>query len=180
MRRGIPLVVAAGVMILAGLARADDPVSIGEVIADPDAYHFRTIPLQGTVRKVTPLPPYSPGQGATCYGAYTFTLEDETGSIEISVLGICGKPLLRKPEVTDGEVILLAAQILSPNRLTSTTKGEVKRLRAIANSITHLSPVVAPSENSEPNQPNQIDETDKPDGDGKPGEDSKPAGDSGY
>lgn len=164
-------------MILAGLACADEPVSIGEVIADPDAYHFRSISLQGAVRQVTPLPPYSPGQDTTCYGAYTFTLEDETGSIEISVLGICGKPLLRKPEVNDGEVILLAAQILSPNRLTSTTKGEVKRLRAVANSITHLSPVVAPPENS---APNQTEETAKPEGDGKPGEDSKPAGDSGY
>lgn len=164
-------------IILAGLARADGPVSIGEVTADPDAYHFRIIPLQGTVRQVTPLPPYSPGQDTTCYGAYTFTLEDETGSIEISVLGICGKPMLRKPEVNDGEVILLAAQILSPNRLTSTSKGEVKRLRAIANSITHLSPVGAPPENS---SPNQTDETAKPEGDGRPGEDSKPAGDSGY
>ena len=180
MRRALPFVVAVGVMILAGLARADEPVSIGEVIADPDAYHFRIIPLQGTVRQVAPLPPYSPGKDTTCYGAYTFTLEDETGSIEISVLGLCGKPVLRKPAVNDGESILLAAQILSPNRLTSTTKGEVKRLRAIANSITHLSPVVAPSENSEPNQPNQIEETAKPEGDGKPGEDSKPAGDSGY
>lgn len=177
MRRLLPLVVAVSVMILAGLARADEPVSIGEVVADPDAYHFRTIPLQGTVRQVTPLPPYSPGQDTTCYGAYTFTLEDETGSIEISVLGICGKPLLRKPEVNDGEGILLAVQILSPNRLTSKTKGEVKRLRAIANSITHLSPAVAPLENS---VPNQTEETAKPEGDGKPGEDSKPAGDSGY
>ena len=177
MRRVIPLVVATGVMILAGLAYADEPVSIGEVIADPDAYHFRTIPLQGAVRQVTPLPPYSPGQGATCYGAYSFTLEDETGSIEISVLGICGKPLLRKPEVTDGEVILLAAQILSPNRLTSTTKGEVKRLRAIANSITHLSPVVAPPEDS---ASNQTEETVRPDGEQPPPTDRAPAGDSGY
>jgi hypothetical protein len=164
-------------MIVAGPARADEPVPIGEVIADPDAYHFRTIPLQGTVRQVTQLPPYSPGQDTTCYGAYTFMLEDETGSIEISVLGICGKPLLRKPEVNDGEGILLAAQILSPNRLTSRSKGEVKRLRAIANSITHLSPVVAPAEDS---ASNQTDETAKPEGDGKSGEDRKPVGDGGY
>ena len=164
-------------MTLAGFARADEPVSIGEVIADPDSYHFRTIPLQGTVRQVTSLPPYSPGQDTTCYGAYTFMLEDGTGSIEISVLGICGKPLLRKPEVSDGEVILLAARILSPNRLISRSKGEVKQLRAIANSITHLSPVAAPPENS---AQNQAEETAKPEGDGKPVEDGKPAGDSGY
>lgn len=177
MRSMLCLVVAVGALACAGLASADEPVPIGEVVADPDAYHFRTIPLQGTVRKVTPLPPYSPGQGATCYGAYSFTLEDETGSIEISVLGICGTPVLRKPEVNDGEGILLAAQILSPSRLTSKSKGEVKRLRAIANSITHLSPVVAPPENSSPDQMEKIA---KPEGDGKPGEDGKPAGDSGY
>jgi hypothetical protein len=167
-------------MILAGLALANEPVSIGEVIADPDAYHFRIIPLQGTVRQVTPLPPYSPGQNTMCYGAYTFTLEDGTGSIEVSVVGICGKPVLRKPEVNNGESILLAAQILSPNRLTSATKGEVKRLRAMANSITHLYPVVAPPENSEPNQPNQIEETAKPEGEQPPAPDRTPAGDSGY
>jgi len=171
MRRMLCLVVAVCALACAGLARADEPVSIGEVIADPDAYHFRTIPLQGTVRQVTPLPPYSPGQDMTCYGAYTFTLEDETGSIEISVLGICGTPVLRKPEVVEGEAIRLTAQILSPNRLTSRSKGEVKRLRTIANSITHLSPVVPPPEHS---APDQMEETAKPEGDGKP------AGDSGY
>jgi len=171
MRRMLCLVVAVSALACAGFARADEPVPIGEVIADPDAYHFRIIPLQGTVRQVTPLPPYSPGQDTTCYGAYTFTLENETGSIEISVLGICGTPVLRKPEVNDGEVVMLAAQILSPNRLTSRSKGEVKRLRAIANSITHLSPVVPLPENS---SPDQMEETAKPEGDGKP------AGDSGY
>jgi hypothetical protein len=171
------LVIAAVLLAPGGLALADEPVPIGEVVADPDAYHFRLVPLQGTVRKVAPLPPYTPGPDTTCYGAYTFTLEDDTGSIEISVLGICGKPILRKPEVNDGEVILLTAQILSPNNLTSAFKGEVKRLRAVANSITHLAPVVAPTESP---APNQAEETAKPEGDGKPGEDGTPAGDSGY
>ena len=171
MRIPAGLVIAAVLLVPGGLVCAGEPVPIGEVTSDPDAYHFRIVPLQGTVRQVSPLPPYTLGPDTICYGAYTFTLEDDTGSIEISVLGICGKPLLRKPEVNDGEVILLAAQILSPNRLTSTSKGEVKRLRAIANSITHLSPVVAPPESS---SPNQTDETVKPEGDGKP------AGDSGY
>jgi hypothetical protein len=169
MRRTLCLVVAVGLLVFAGPARADEPVSISEVVSDPDAYHFRIIPLQGTVRQVTPLPPYSPGQDTTCYGAYTFTLEDETGSIEISVLGICGTPLIRTPDVRDGEPIRLMAQILSPNRLTSTSKGEVKRLRALANSITHLSPVVAPPEDS---VPGQIDETAKPEGSDKPEKDS--------
>lgn len=169
MRRIPCLIVAVGLLACARVAFADDPVPIGEVVADPDAHHFRILPLQGTVRQVTPLPPYSPSQDTTCYGAYAFTLEDETGSIEVSVLGICGKPLLRKPEVLDGEAILLTAQILSPNRLTSSKKGEEKKLRALANSITHLSPVVAPPEDS---VPGQIDETAKPEGSDKAEKDS--------
>jgi hypothetical protein len=177
MRIPAGLVIAAVLLATGSLARADEPVPIGEVVADPDAYHFRLVPLQGTVRQVSPLPPYTPGSDTICYGAYTFTLEDDTGSIEISVLGICGRPVLRKPEVNDGEVILLTAQILSPNHLTSASKGEVKRLRAVANSIEHISPVVQPAEESAPNQPG---ETAKPEEDGKPGEDGKPAGDSGY
>lgn len=162
------LAIVVGLFALAGLALADEPIPIGEVVADPDAYHFRIVPLQGTVRKVAPLPPYTPGPDTTCYGAYTFTLEDDTGTIEISVLGICGRPILRNPEVTDGDVILLLAQILSPNRLTSASKGEVKRLRAVANSIERIPPVVPPAEES---APNQSEETVKPGGHGKTGKD---------
>ena len=177
MRIPAGLVIVAVLLAPGGLVRAGEPVPIGEVVADPDAYHFRLVPLQGTARRVSPLPPYTPGPDTICYGAYTFTLEDETGSIEISVLGICGQPVLRKPEVNDGEVILLTAQILSPNHLTSASKGEVKRLRAVANSITRIPPTGSPAEES---APNQTEETAKPESDGRPGEDSKPAGDSGY
>ena len=169
--RAIMLIAAIGALALAGLLRADDPVPIGEVVADPDAYHFSMVSLQGTVRQVTALPPYSPGSDTTCYGAYTFMLKDETGSMEISVLGICGRPLLRKPEVVEGEKILLVAQILSPSHLTSTSKGEVKKLRAVANSIRHLSPLVAPSEESVPDQPKET---------ATPGGESSPEKDSGY
>jgi len=169
MRAAAPVVVALGLLAATGIAAADDSVSIGEVVADPDAYHFRLVSLQGTVRQVTPLPPYTPGPDTICYGAYTFVLEDETGSIEVNVLGICGNPLPRKPEVADGERILLTAQILSPNRVTSAAKGEVKRLRAMANSITHLSPVEPPAENS---APDQKEETVKPERDGTPAEGS--------
>lgn len=167
--RRLLLIAAIGVMTLAGLARADDPVPIGEVVADPDAYHFRMVPMQGTVRQVTPLPPYSPASETICYGAYTFMLEDETGSMEISVLGICGKPLMRKPEVSEGDVIVLVAQIFSPSHMTSTSKGEAKQLRAVANTIRHLSSAVTPSDGAATDQP---EETAKPEGEGGPEKES--------
>ncbi len=163
------LAVALGLLALGGLARADEPVPIGEVIADPDAYHMRLVLLQGTVRRVTQLPPYSPATDTTCYGAYTFTLEDETGSIEISVLGFCGAPVFRTPEVREDEPILLKAQILSPNRLTSLSKGEVKKLRAMANEIQHILPAGSQPDDS---GSNQTEEPAKPEGDGKPEKDS--------
>jgi hypothetical protein len=168
MRRVVLLVAALGAMAMAGFAAADEPVPIGEVVADPDAYHFRLIALQGTVRQVTPLPPYAPGPDTACYGAYTFVLEDGTGSMEINVLGICGKPVLRKPEVGEGETILLVAQILSPNRVTSASKGEVKRLRAVANTITHLSPAAPQADQP---APGRTEEAAAPEGEGKPEKD---------
>lgn len=166
--RHLLLIVAIGAMTLAGLARADDPVPIREVLADPDTYHFRLVSLQGTVRAVTPLPPYSPGSDTTCYGAYTFVLEDETGSMQINVLGICGRPFLRKPEVVEGEGIVLVAQIFSSDRELSATKGEVKKLRAVANSIRHLAPPEAPAEPAATEPP---EETAKPEGEGRPEKD---------
>jgi hypothetical protein len=168
MRRAVLLVAALGVVAVAGFAAADEPVPIGEVIADPDAYHFRLVALQGTVRQVTPLPPYTPGPDTTCYGGYTFLLEDETGSMEVSVLGICGKPVLRKPEVGEGETILLVAQILSPNRVTSAVKGEVKQLRAVANTITRLSPAAPQADQP---APSQTEEAANPEGEDKPEKD---------
>ncbi len=166
--RHLLLLATIGAVTLAGLARADDPVPIREVLADPDAYHFRMVSLQGTVRGVTPLPPYTPGPDTTCYGAYTFVLEDETGSMEISVLGICGRPFMRAPEVVEGESILLVAQIFSSEQELSVAKGPLKKLRAVANSIRHLSPPAAPVEPAATDQP---EEPSRPEGEGKPEKD---------
>lgn len=169
--RHVFLIAAIGAMILSGLARADESVTIGEVVADPDTYHFRMVTLQGTVRQVTPIPPYTTDPDTACYGAYTFMLEDETGSIKISVLGICGRPLIRTPEVTEGETILLVAQIFSPNHMASSSQGDVKRLRAVANTITHLAPAGPPPEEAAPG---------KTQGTEAPAAESRPAPDSTY
>lgn len=171
MGRTLFLLAAVCAMAFAGPSRAEEPVPIGDVAADPDAYHFRLVALQGTVRRIALLPPYTPRPDTTCYGAYTFVLEDATGSIEVSVLGICGQPVLRKPEVEDGETIVLLAQILSPNRLTSAPKGEAKPLRAVANEIRHLSRV---QPLPEPAAPVRADEPATPEAS------EQPSADSGY
>lgn len=146
MRSTVFLFATVCTMACVGPVCAEEPVPIGDVLADPDAYHVRFVVLQGTVRRITMLPPYSAGPGTTCYGAYTFLLEDPTGAIEISVMGICGQPVLRKPEVEEGQTVELVAQILSPNRLTSASKEEVKPLRAVANEIRPLARSEPPAE----------------------------------
>lgn len=169
--RHVVLMAALGAMALSGLARADEPVPIGEVVADPDTYHFRMVSLQGTVRQVTTIPPYKTDPDTACYGAYTFTLEDQTGSMEISVLGICGRPFTRTPEVAEGETILLVAQIFSPNHMASSSQDEVKRLRAVANQITHLPSAGPPPDEAAPGPSHGAD---------APAEASRPAPDGAY
>ena len=81
---------------LTGLVESRELVSIGKVLAQPNTYHLEIIRMQGVVRNVEILMPHDPYQpGDPCYGSYTFRLEDETGSIDVGVLGDrlhCGTP----------------------------------------------------------------------------------------
>ncbi len=86
-------------------------LAVGEILAEPEPFHLKYVTVHGTVTHLTLLAPYSQSSGASCYGAYTFLLEDETGALPVSVLGFCGKPRLREPEVADGDRIVLEAQI---------------------------------------------------------------------
>jgi hypothetical protein len=95
--------------------RADEPVPIQQILEDPQVYHLRHVVLQGTVRDVQPLDPYTLPNGTNCYGAYLFRLEDDSAALSVAVLGICGKPLVRDPEVEDGARVELSATIQAPS-----------------------------------------------------------------
>ena len=128
------------------LALSDEPVVIGEIIADPDLYHLKQVTFQGTVRQVKALDPYVQTSGTTCYGAYTFTLEDDTGSIGVAVLGVCGKPMIKTPDVFDGDRAIVQAQIFAPGHSTNyggsqgrVTVGEdQEKVHAVATAISRL------------------------------------------
>ena len=47
-------------------------------------------------------------------GAYTFTLSDQTGSIHVAVLGICGTPVFRPPPILEGDHVIVQAHIRAP------------------------------------------------------------------
>ena len=100
-------------------ANANESVPIVRIVKEPQSYHLTTVTLEGTVRHVQNLQPYYLADFFMCYGAYRFILDDRTGSIEIGVRGICGTPAMRFPEiiapqVSDGDRILLDAEIHAP------------------------------------------------------------------
>lgn len=94
---------------------AEEPTSIQRILEEPQVYHLRHVTLQGTVRDVQPLDPYTLPNGTNCYGAYLFRLEDDTSTLAVAVLGICGKPLVRDPEVEDGARVEVSATIQAPS-----------------------------------------------------------------
>lgn len=95
---------------------ASEPIPIGTILADPETYHLRIVALRGTVRQVRILEPRDLGDA--CPGAYKFRLEDETGSIEIGVLGLCGKAVVKPLEVSDGDKIFVEARVHAPGHYT--------------------------------------------------------------
>ena len=97
------------------LALAADPITVREILDEPSRFHLRQVTLQGTVRNVQPLDPYTLPAGTTCYGAYLFYLEDDTGSISVAAFGLCGIPTVKDPDVEDGALIELHAIVQAPS-----------------------------------------------------------------
>lgn len=114
LRRSILLGFAGSVLWFAGPVAAE-PIAISDILEFPRDYHLRQVTLQGTVRSVQPLDPYTLPAGTTCYGAYLFYLEDQNASINVAVFGICGVPTIKDPDVEDGERIQLQATIQAPS-----------------------------------------------------------------
>lgn len=101
--------------VIPPLLQAEEPTSIQQILEEPQIYHLRHVTLQGTVRDVQPLEPYTLPNGTNCYGAYLFRLEDDASTLSVAVLGICGKPLVRDPEVEDGDRVEVSATIQAPS-----------------------------------------------------------------
>jgi len=134
---------------LTGIVDSSELVSIGKVLAQPSLYHMQIIRMQGVVRNVEILMPHDPYRpGDPCYGAYTFMLEDETGAIDVGVLGDrlhCGKPgRAAAPEVAAGDRVIVHGRIHAPgeyvDKMTSPLPIHHTNTQAIAIRISHLGP----------------------------------------
>jgi hypothetical protein len=108
------LLTMAGAGILP-LVWAEDPISIQQVLEEARAYHLRHITMHGTARDVRPIAPYTVPNGDNCYGAYLFRLEEDEATIPVAVLGICGSPLVRDPDIEDGDRVEVSATIQAPS-----------------------------------------------------------------
>jgi hypothetical protein len=97
------------------LVWAEEPTNIQQLLDEPRVYHLRHVTLRGVARDVHPLEPYPIANGDNCYGAYLFRLEDDEATISVAVLGICGRPLVRDPEIEDGDRIEVSATIQAPS-----------------------------------------------------------------
>lgn len=95
--------------------RAEEPVPIEQILEDPRIYHLRQVTMLGVARDVQPLDPYKLQNEQVCYGAYLFKLEDDTGVMSVAVLGICDRPLVRDPEIEDGQRVEVSATIQAPS-----------------------------------------------------------------
>ena len=131
---------------LTGIVNSNERVSIGRVLAQPSFYHLKIIQMHGTVRGVKILMPHDPFQlGDPCYGSYTFMLEDETGVIEIDVLGDrahCGtQSRTAVPDVTEGDMVIVQSRIHAPgeyvDKMTSPLPVQHTKTHAIAIRISH-------------------------------------------
>lgn len=94
---------------------AEEVVPIEQILEEPRVYHLRQVTMVGVARDVQPLDPYKLSDDRVCYGAYLFKLEDETSVMPVAVLGICGRPLVRDPEIEDGQRVEVSATIQAPS-----------------------------------------------------------------
>lgn len=131
------------------LALSEEPVTISDIVADPETFHLKQVTIQGVVGRVKELEPYYLPSGSACYGAYTFLLEDDSANgavLDVAVLGICGAPRIRFPEVAEGDRIRVQAEIQVPSRFGQSraldgswiAKGYEPPVQAIAKSISRV------------------------------------------
>jgi hypothetical protein len=123
-------------LLSAAMALAE-VVQVGNIMTRPEAYHLKDVQLQGVATHVQALPPaFMSKFGTMCYGAYTFTLDDETGSIVVEVPSMCGRSQEAVTIIAENQKVSVAVRIEAPGYYTGSgivPPGEVKSTtRAIA------------------------------------------------
>lgn len=112
----------------------EEPIPIGSIIADPQAFHLRSVRLQGTIQTLERFPRTG---GCGRYDGYHFVLSDQTGQLTISDFGGCHGNSSVKPPMTDFtigdtiEVIITISVLPSPNFASHSLEGTLRRVQRI-------------------------------------------------
>ena len=128
--------IQVGFLLSAAMASAE-MVQIGNILARPEAYHLKSVQLHGVATHVQALPPTFINKfAAVCFGAYTFTLSDETGSIVVEVPSMCGRSQEAVTVIAENQQVSADVRIEAPGYYTGqgiAPPGEFKSTtRAIA------------------------------------------------
>lgn len=103
------------------LGFAAEPVTIGKLQADPQAYNLKIVTLRGTAHQIqilTTPPPDLPRIDTQClmvHPPYTFVLSDDTGFLQVTVRArppcVSQHSPAEPPDVADGDAVVVDAQI---------------------------------------------------------------------
>lgn len=99
---------------------SDQFVNIEKNLASPQWYQLHTVTLRGTVRNVQPYPPRFIYNCGWDMSSYTFVLDDGTGSMDIHVNGLCGRPAIAIPIQSGDRVTVQAVISVFPEMQTGT------------------------------------------------------------
>ena len=131
-----------GFLLSAAMASAE-MVQLGNILTRPEAYHLKSVLLQGVATHVQSLPPtFMSKFGTMCYGAYTFTLSDETGSIVVEVPSMCGRSQEAVTIITENQQVSVEVRIDAPGYYTGQGVAPPGEFKSTTRAIALLEPIV--------------------------------------
>ena len=87
-------------------ASADDLLSIGKILEHPSDYQAKVVTVEGNARKVGSIPIHRGAHrcaGRAVYDTQTFTLQDDSGVIQVGTAGAC-QPNATNPVVENEHI----------------------------------------------------------------------------
>ena len=115
---------------------------IKTLLAEATSYQGHEIAVAGIAKDVEARPPMPACKHMLRYGDYVFDLKDESGSIRVEVMGMCGIPRGGVKIVRDGDRVLVKGvfiQLLSGN-LSSPTMFISALTRAVSRLPDNIDP----------------------------------------
>ena len=129
-------------LLSAAMASAE-MVQIGNILTRPEAHHLKDIQVQGVATHVQALPPtFMSKFGTMCYGAYTFTLSDETGNIVVEVPSMCGRSQEAVTIITESQKVSVEVRIEAPGYYTGSGIAPPGEFKSTTRAIALREPIV--------------------------------------